>query len=89
MATYFAKVKLRRGSHDGEIPGRQLERWASSCSLLLTLVVIPLFHTFPLPKREMLTMLYLQPPAAGCDVTRLQAPTPAYTPTSIAAPTPS
>jgi len=59
--------------------------------LLLAVVVIPLFHTDPLPKRETLTMLYLQPPtAAGGNATKLRAPTPpsTYTPTSIAIPTP-
>ena len=60
-------------------------------ALLLAVIVIPLFHTDPLPKRETLTMLYLQPPlAAGGNPTRLQAPMRAstYTPTStgIAAP---
>ncbi|MGA9390919.1 MAG: energy transducer TonB [Candidatus Sulfotelmatobacter sp.] len=53
--------------------------------LLLALIVIPLFRTDPLPKRETLTMLYLQPPsAAGGSATKLQAPKPAstYTPTS-------
>jgi len=53
--------------------------------LLLALIVIPLFRTDPLPKREMLTMLYLQPPpAAGGNPTKFQAPKPAstYTPTS-------
>ena len=54
--------------------------------LLLAVVVIPLFHTDPLPKRQMLTMLYA-PPAAASNATRLQAPTPAYTSTSIPAPT--
>ena len=52
--------------------------------LLLAAVVIPLFHTDPLPKRQMLTMLYA-PPAAASNATRLQAPTPAYTSTSIPA----
>ena len=33
--------------------------------LLLVTILIPLFHTDPLPKRETLTMLYLQPPAAA------------------------
>jgi protein TonB len=58
--------------------------------LLLAVVVIPLFHTDPLPKRETLTMLYLQPPAAAANATKLRAPTPpsTYTPTSIAIPTP-
>ena len=55
--------------------------------LLLALVVIPLFHTDPLPKREVLTMLYA-PPAAASNATRLQAPTPAYTSTSIGIPAP-
>jgi periplasmic protein TonB len=53
--------------------------------LLLALVAIPLFHTDPLPKRETLTMLYLQPPAdAGGNATKLRAPKPAstYTPAS-------
>jgi periplasmic protein TonB len=54
-------------------------------ALLLAVIVIPLFHTDPLPKRETLRMLYLQPPpAAGGNPTRLQAPKRAstYTPTS-------
>jgi len=53
--------------------------------LLLALIVIPLFHTDPLPKRETLTMLYLQPPSpAGSNATKLQAPKLAstYIPTS-------
>src|SRR5215472_15397243 len=43
--------------------------------VLLALVVIPLFHTDPLPKRETLTMLYLPPAAAASNVTSLPAPT--------------
>jgi periplasmic protein TonB len=39
--------------------------------LLLALVVIPLFHTDTLPKRETLTMLYVLPAAAASNVTRL------------------
>lgn len=53
--------------------------------LLLALVVIPLFHTDPLPIRQTLTMLYLQPPAAAVgSPTKFQAPKPVstYTPTS-------
>src|SRR5262250_889300 len=55
--------------------------------LLLAVVVIPLFHTDPLPKRETLTTLYLQPPpAAAGNATKLRAPTPPspsiFTPTS-------
>ena len=70
--------------------------WAAIGSLaflslaVLALIVIPLLHTDPLPKRQTLTMLYLQPPsAAGSNGTKLQAPKPmsAYTPTSIAIPT--
>src|SRR5260370_9386047 len=43
--------------------------------LLLSLVVIPLFHTDTLPKREILTMLYVPPAAAASSVTRLPVPT--------------
>src|SRR5258708_5501095 len=43
--------------------------------LLLALVVIPLFHTDPLPQRETLTMLYAPPAAAASNVTRLPVPT--------------
>ena len=59
--------------------------------LLLAVVGIPLFHTDPLPKRETLTMLYLQPPPAGSNATKLRAPSlpSTYTPTSIAIPTPA
>ena len=79
--------------------GAKLRRnpWVASASLgfqlllLLAVVVIPLFHTDPLPKREKLTMLYLQPPpAAGGNATKLRTPTSrsTYTPTSIGIPTP-
>jgi periplasmic protein TonB len=70
--------------------------WAAIGSLaflslaVLALIVIPLLRTEPLPKRETLTMLYLQPPsAAGSNATKLQAPKPTstYTPTRIAIPT--
>ena len=67
--------------------------WAAVGSLafqllfLLALVVIPLFHAVTLPKREVLTMLYV-PPAEASNPTRLQAPTPTYTSTSIGIPTP-
>jgi periplasmic protein TonB len=59
--------------------------------LVLTAVAIPFFHTDPLPKRETVTKLYLQPPpAVGGNAARLQAPRPrsTYTATSIAIPTP-
>jgi periplasmic protein TonB len=55
--------------------------------LLVALVVIPLFHTEPLPKRQTLTMLYLQPPTAAVgSPTKFQAPKAAstYTPTRTA-----
>jgi protein TonB len=43
--------------------------------VLLTLIVAPLYRTIPLPKRETVTMLYLQPPAAaaGSNATKLRA----------------
>lgn len=57
--------------------------------LLLALVVIPLFHTDTLPKRETLTMLFVRPPAAASAVTtfRVPTPTPTYTSKSIGNPT--
>ncbi|MGP0098926.1 MAG: TonB family protein [Terriglobales bacterium] len=65
--------------------------WAAIGSLavlsvfLLALIVIPLYRPVPLPKRETLTVLYLQPPpAVGANPTKFHAPKPAstYTPTS-------
>ena len=86
---------LEEGSLFREIEsGAKLERnplagagaLALQCLLLLAVVVIPLFHTDPLPKRETLTMLYLQPPpAAGANPTRLHAPAPASSPTHTTA----
>jgi periplasmic protein TonB len=56
--------------------------------LLVALVVIPLFHTDTLPKRETLTMLYLLPAAAAPNFTRVPTPTFAYrnTPTKMRIP---
>jgi len=56
--------------------------------LLLVLVVIPLFHTDTLPKRERLTMLYAPPAAAASNVTRLSVPTSTFrnTPTKLSIP---
>jgi protein TonB len=61
--------------------------------LIVALIVVPLFHTDPLPKRETLTTLYLQPPAAaGSSGVKLRVPTskPTYVPSTnaISAPTP-
>ena len=59
--------------------------------LLLALIAIPLFHIDPLPTRETLTMLYLQPPpAAAGNGVKFQPPKPAptYSSTSVAIPTP-
>jgi periplasmic protein TonB len=57
--------------------------------LLLALVVIPLFHTDTLPKRETLTMLYVLPAAAASNVTRLPVLTASSrnTPTNMRIPT--
>ncbi len=55
--------------------------------LLLALVVIPLFHTDTLPKRETLTMLYVLPPAVASAATTFRVPTPTYTSKSISIPT--
>jgi len=58
---------------------------------LLALIVIPLYRTIPLPKRETLTVLYMQrPPAAVGNPAKLHAPKPAstYSATSTAIPSP-
>src|SRR5713101_2968580 len=56
--------------------------------LLLALVVIPLFQTDTLPKRETLTMLYVPPAAAASNVTSLPVPssTSRNTPTNMKIP---
>ncbi len=59
--------------------------------LLLAFIVIPLYHTEPLPKMQTLTMLYLPPPpAAGGNPIKFHAANPAstHTPTSTAIPNP-
>ncbi len=72
----------------GQVRPRNLWAAAGSLSfqllLLLALVAVPLFHTDILPKRETLTALYLQPPAAAPIGTSFRTPTPrsTYTPTS-------
>ena len=61
---------------------RPRSRWAAvgavtfQTLVLVTLVIAPLYRTLPLPKREMVTPLYLQPPAAAAgSATKLRAPT--------------
>ena len=75
------------------IESRPRNPWAAMGSLafltviVLAAIIVPLLHTDPLPKRETLTMLYLQPPpAAGANSRRFEAPKPtsSYTPTSTA-----
>lgn len=68
------------------IEPRPRNPWAASGSLaflsvlLLAVIIIPLYHTDPLPKMERLTMLYLQPPpAAGADLGKFQLPKPVPT----------
>src|SRR4030095_9792976 len=69
-----SQQEIEEGSLFREIEsGAKLERnpWAGAgalalqCLFLLAVGVIPLFPTDPLPKRETLTMLYLQPPSAA------------------------
>ncbi len=71
--------------------------WATAGSLLpqllvlATLVVVPLFHTATLPKRETVTLLYAPPPAAAASkATTFRAPTstPTYTSSSPRIPSP-
>jgi periplasmic protein TonB len=59
---------------------RPRSRWSAvgavtfQALVLVTLIVAPLYRTIPLPKRETVTMLYLQPPAAaGASATKLRA----------------
>jgi protein TonB len=90
----------RQGKEVGDIfylfEARPRNPWAAIGSLafmsvlVLALIAIPLFHTDPLPKRETLTMLYLQAPAAAAgSAVKFQPPKPAstLTPASIAIPT--
>jgi periplasmic protein TonB len=81
----FRESLIASGKSGRRNPWATVGALALQLVLLLAVVVIPLFHTDPLPKRETLTMLYLQPPsAAGSNATKLQAPKLAstYTPTS-------
>jgi len=85
----FRESLIASGKSRPRNPWAAVGALAFQLLLLLALVVIPLFHTDPLPKREMLTMLYAPPlAAAASNATRLQAPTPAYTPASISSPSP-
>jgi periplasmic protein TonB len=60
---------------------RPLNPWAAFGSVVLlslfvlALIVIPLFHTDALPKRERLTILYLPPAGQASHLTRLPVPT--------------
>jgi periplasmic protein TonB len=54
--------------------------------LLLALIVVPLFHSDVLPKRETVTMLFVPPPAAATSATTFRVPTPTYTSKSIRVP---
>jgi periplasmic protein TonB len=79
------------------IDARPPNPWASIGSLailsvlLLAIILIPLFHTEALPKREALMMLYAPPPPpAAFNAVRLRTPVPTstYKPTSISLPSP-
>ena len=88
---YFTTAySYRVRSHDLEIPGPAVGSVTQLALLLLGLVVIPLFHTETLPKRERLTMLYIPPAAAASNDTRLSVPTSTsrYTPTAMRIPSP-
>ncbi len=86
----FRESLIASGKSRGRNPWATVGALALQLVLLLAVVVIPLLHTDPLPKRETLTMLYLQPPPAGSYATKLGAPKPpsTYSPTGIAIPTP-
>ncbi len=86
----FGESLIASGKSRPRNPWAAVGALAVQLFLLLALVVIPLFHTDPLPKREMLTMLYAPPLAAvASNTTRLQAPTSAYTSASISSPSPT
>jgi len=83
----FRESLIASGKSRPRNPWAAVGALAVQLLLLLSLVIIPLFHTDPLPKRETLTMLYAPPLAAAApNATRLQAPTPAYTSKSVPAP---
>jgi protein TonB len=73
---------------------RHLDPWAAVGSVALlsfilgALVVIPLFHTDPLPARSTLTRLYLPPAGAASNVASLPVPTSTFSniPTKISIP---
>ena len=68
--------------------------WAAAGSLAVPLLLIaalilfPLFHIETLPKREVLTMLFVPPPAAAPSGSRLRVPTPTHSSTSTSIHTP-
>ena len=87
----FRESLIASGKSRRRNPWATVGSLAFQLVLLLALVVVPLFQTDTLPKREALTMLYLQPPpAAGGNATKLRAPKPTstYTPTSTGIPAP-
>ena len=86
----FGESLIASGKSRPRNPWAAVGALAFQLFLLLALVVIPLFHTDPLPKRETLTMLYAPPLAAvASNTTKLQAPTSAYTSASISSPSPT
>jgi len=86
----FRESLIASGKSRRRNPWATVGALAFQVLVVAALVVIPLFHTDPLPKRDILTMLYAPPlAAAASNATRLQAPTPAYTSKSIPAPTPN
>lgn len=57
--------------------------------VLLAVIIVPLYRVETLPKQEVFTRLYLQPPAAaGSTAGRVQPRMSAFTPTSTSVPTP-
>ena len=86
----FSESLIASGKSRPRNPWAAVGALAFQLLVLTALIVIPLYQTVPLPKREVLTMLYAPPAAAAAsNATRLQAPTPAYTSKSIPAPTPN
>src|SRR5215472_14391292 len=86
LGDIFYLIDARPGNHWAAIGSL-----AIMSVLLLAIIVIPLFHTEMLPKREMLTMLYAPPPPpAASNALRLRTPIPTstYRATRISLPSP-
>jgi len=85
QASLFREIEL--GATFRRNPWAAVGSLAFQFAVLLTLVIVPLYHVATLPKSEMLTRLYFQPPAAaGSSASSLRAPTSKFMPATIRIP---